>query len=81
VNPGEPAGERSVDPLWGQYLMNEIRGDYHDRVMTQLRIDAVGPDNVDKAGRIVLPEGIQSRIDDGLGGGAGAPDIPFDQDF
>jgi hypothetical protein len=70
-------GEENPDPLWRDYFMRDMEQRYKDRVMWQLRMDAVGPDKVDADGKIKLPDNAPARIDD-RGRGVGGGDFPID---
>src|SRR5262249_32658638 len=53
-----------ADSLWRAHLMPERQKAYHDKVMTQLRAEAVGdPDKLDRLGQIKLPEGMKGSGD------------------
>jgi hypothetical protein len=47
------------NPLWRKNFVPEIRNQYQEQVMQQLRIDAAGPDNVDSAGELKLPRDVR----------------------
>jgi hypothetical protein len=56
------------NPLWRKTLLPELRKQYQEKVMHQLRLDAAGPDNVDSTGQLKLPRDIRIPDDRRRGG-------------
>jgi hypothetical protein len=55
------SGAGRTDPIWQGLLMGQLRQQYQQRLMTQLRQAAAGSTYVDASGEWILPEGVKAR--------------------